>query len=209
MTGSFVLTQGAGQKLEFALNRNGCEADVVEWLSAGGNLLKVRMLVSGVAEVVVKPLTEAVAGVAQSIANAIVRTAKVNLSLSGKQAIKATGRAQYLTDAVVAEMPRVGTSSEVTLHYVNPGIDLKPKQLDEWVEKNYPGYRLADPFELAADQEVDPTFADTHPCGTQWWDKNGNPCCAVFFRWFGERGVRVNQDGDAWNGFWWFPLVCK
>lgn len=75
MTGSFMLSQGAGQKLEFALNRNDCGASVVEWLSAGENLQKVRMLVEGTAELVVKPLVEAVREYAKNLGEVVVKFA--------------------------------------------------------------------------------------------------------------------------------------
>lgn len=47
MNGSFVLTQGAGQKLEFAVNRKGGSAKDVDWLSTGDNFEVVRRLASG------------------------------------------------------------------------------------------------------------------------------------------------------------------
>ena len=60
MDGQFILTQGAGQKLEFAINRNGGGIDDIEWLSAGDNFKTVMMLARGEAEVAVKAKTVAV-----------------------------------------------------------------------------------------------------------------------------------------------------
>jgi hypothetical protein len=54
----FDLTQGAGQKLEFALNRTGCGAKEVEWLSTGDNLQMVRRLASG--ESILSPVAKVV-----------------------------------------------------------------------------------------------------------------------------------------------------
>lgn len=54
MDGQFILTQGAGQKLEFAINRNGGNADDIEWLSAGNNFKSVILLARGEAEVKIK-----------------------------------------------------------------------------------------------------------------------------------------------------------
>lgn len=58
MTSEFILRQGAGQKLEFAVNRNGCGAIEIEWLSTGNNFNQVAMLASG--EYELKPVAKAV-----------------------------------------------------------------------------------------------------------------------------------------------------
>ncbi len=50
MNGSFVLTQGAGQKLEFAINRNRGGPEGVEWLSTGKNFRLVSLLARGECE---------------------------------------------------------------------------------------------------------------------------------------------------------------
>ncbi|MEK7208350.1 MAG: hypothetical protein AAB699_02250 [Patescibacteria group bacterium] len=52
--GEFILRQGAGQKLEFAVNRNGCGAVEIEWLSEGGNIKSVSLLARGEAKLVLK-----------------------------------------------------------------------------------------------------------------------------------------------------------
>ncbi|MFA6273216.1 MAG: hypothetical protein WC673_01865 [Candidatus Paceibacterota bacterium] len=54
MNSEFVLTQGAGQKLEFAVNRNSGVTTDVDWLSAGENFKSVILLARGLAELVVK-----------------------------------------------------------------------------------------------------------------------------------------------------------
>lgn len=59
MNSKFVLTQGIGQKLEFAINRNGGTAAGVEWLSSGENWKMVSDLASG--EYVLSPVTKALA----------------------------------------------------------------------------------------------------------------------------------------------------
>ena len=55
MDSEFVLTQGAGQKLEFAVNRNGGNTTDVEWLSTGNNFKLVGLLARGEAELIIKP----------------------------------------------------------------------------------------------------------------------------------------------------------
>ncbi|MEK7092861.1 MAG: hypothetical protein AAB927_00070 [Patescibacteria group bacterium] len=55
MDGEFILTQGAGQKLEFAINRNGGGIVDIEWLSAGDNFKQVMLLARESGTVVKKP----------------------------------------------------------------------------------------------------------------------------------------------------------
>ncbi len=62
MNSKFILTQGVGQKLEFAINRNGGTTTHVEWLSAGENFKSVMLLASGEAKLImkVKPVSDPV-----------------------------------------------------------------------------------------------------------------------------------------------------
>jgi len=81
MTGSFILTQGAGQKLEFAINRNNVGVSEVEWLSSGDNFRKVALLASGAAELVMKPIVKAVQKFLKSLGTVTVNvTEAVNAS---------------------------------------------------------------------------------------------------------------------------------
>lgn len=57
MSSEFTIGQGAGQKLEFAFQRNGVGSDVLEWLSSGTNLELVRRLARGEAELISKTKT--------------------------------------------------------------------------------------------------------------------------------------------------------
>jgi len=51
---TFAMSQGAGQKLEFAFQRNDGTTSDLDWLSTGENLKSVIMLARGEAELVVK-----------------------------------------------------------------------------------------------------------------------------------------------------------
>jgi len=51
---TFTISQGAGQKLEFAFQRNDADAVELEWLSAGENLKLVRQIALGDVELVFK-----------------------------------------------------------------------------------------------------------------------------------------------------------
>jgi hypothetical protein len=55
MPSEFFLSQGAGQKLEFAVNRCGGSTADIEWLSAGQNFELVMRLARGEAKIVMTP----------------------------------------------------------------------------------------------------------------------------------------------------------
>ena len=88
----------------------------------------------------------------------IIRRMRVNRSRSPQEALAATGRKQYVTDAVVAHMPR-GEGDEAEIFFFKVGRWIS----DDDLEKEYSSRGLvpADPFSLAAVNEADPAFADT------------------------------------------------
>ena len=136
----------------------------------------------------------------------IVRRATVDLSLTAKQALDATGRVQYFNDLVVAEMPR-GTSTEMEVHFFKLGRYVSCADL----VKEYERRRLepVDPFSLAAVNQADPAFADYHPNGTQWTDSKGRFCLEAFYVWIDGRRVDILQDDDGWYGYCWLGGVRK
>ena len=136
----------------------------------------------------------------------IVRRVTVDLSLTAKQALDATGRVQYVNDSVVAEMPR-GTSTQVEVHFFKLGRHVSCADLVKEYELR--GLEPVDPFTLAAINQEDQAFADTHPNGTQWTDAKGKVCCGAFDAWGDERDVLVRQNDDAWGALWWFGGVRK
>lgn len=70
MEGTFVLTQGIWQKLEFAINRNNGDARVVEWLSTGDNFEMVCGLARG---------THVLTKVAQAVEKLLERIGEVTI----------------------------------------------------------------------------------------------------------------------------------
>ncbi|MGJ0531845.1 hypothetical protein [Methylocystis sp.] len=137
-----------------------------------------------------------------AISDMIVRCVRVNRSRSPQEALAATGRKQYVTDAVVADMPR-GDGDEAEIFFFKVGRWIS----DDDLEKEYSSRGLvpADPFSLAAVNEVDATFADDHPNGTHWKDADGKWCFATFYRWSDdERSVSVGRGVSGWLGSWWF-----
>lgn len=136
----------------------------------------------------------------------IIRNIKVNRTLSGKQAVNATGRKKYVTDAVVDAMPS-GTEVEMEVHLVPFKRYVVATKLDE--ELAALGYKMIDPIASCAMNEADPELADKYPNGVQWKDASGKFCCAAFDHWLDGRGVSVRQRGSGWHDSWFFPCVRK
>ena len=142
----------------------------------------------------------------EAISDMIIRTVKVNRNRSAKEALKATGRAQYVDDSVVKAMPNgEGEDTEVVFFKIGSQISM------DNLEKEYAlrGLKPADPFSLSAVNEADPAFADEHPNGTQWKDKDGKWCYAFFDRDGDERYLVVDSLDDDWFDYWWFAGVRK
>lgn len=138
--------------------------------------------------------------------NMIVRTVKVNRTRSGREALTATGRKQYVSDSVVKAMPN-GTDEEVEVCFWNIGQYISMADLEKEYELR--GQRPADGFELAVVNEADPAFADEKPNATQWKDEKGKWCYAVFRRIGDDRDLGVNQDDGGWDDGLWFAGVRK
>jgi hypothetical protein len=143
---------------------------------------------------------------AELVSNMIVRHATVDPSLTGKQAIDATGHVQYLNDTVIDEMPH-GNVADVDVHFFKLGRSVSCTDLLEEYELR--DLSPADPFSLAAVNQADPAFADDHPNGTQWTDSAGKFCYAIFSHWGDERSVNVFQNDNDWFVNWWFAGVRK
>ena len=136
-----------------------------------------------------------------TVSNLIIRKVPVNRSLTGPEAIQATGRKQYVSNEVVATMPE-GEGDEAEVIFFNLGHYVSDDDLDK--EYKDRGLVPTDPFSLAAVNEADPEFADDHPNGTHWKDANGNWCYIAFNRWHGERIVNVSRNVRRWDDYWWF-----
>lgn len=143
---------------------------------------------------------------AETVSDLIVRRVKVNRGRTPQEAFKATGCNLYVSDDVVATMPRVeGEETDVYFFKLNRYIS------DADLEKEYQlrGLTPADPYSLAAVNEADPAFADERPNGTHWQDRKGEWCFAAFDRWRGERDVRVGRYDGGWHAYWWFAGLRK
>ena len=156
-----------------------------------------------------KPLAEKLLAVVREFvdaaSNMITRIVTVNRTRTPKEALKATGRTQYVDATVVAEMPR-GKEDETEIVFFKLGRFVSNDDLDKEYELR--GLEAVDPCSLAAHNEADPAFADKYPNGTQWKDAKGKWCIAAFDL-SGGRGVRVDRGGGDWSGGWWFAGVRK
>ena len=142
----------------------------------------------------------------EAVSNMITRRAKVNRTRNAQVAIDATGRRQYTDKDVVDAMPN-GEGEEVEVVFFNLGRYVSDTDLDKEYELR--GLKPADPFSLAAVNEVDPAFADQKPNVTHWKDSNGKWCYAAFYQWYGERLVYALRHVSGWVGGWWFAGLRK
>lgn len=142
----------------------------------------------------------------EAVSNMIVRTVKVNRARSPQEALDATGRKQYTDKSVVKTMPK-GEGDETKVVFFKVGRSVS----DDDLEKEYElrGLVPVDAHSLCAVNENDQAFADKHPNGTHWKDSSGNWCFAYFYRWDGERRVRVFRYDGGWGDGWWFAGVRK
>jgi len=143
----------------------------------------------------------------KAVSNIIICCAKVNRSQKPQEAIKATGRVQYVSNDVVASMPH-GESEDVEVVFFNLGCFVSDNDLEKEYELR--GLKPVDPYSLAKVNEDDPAFADTKPNATHWKDSNGKWCYAAFSQWHGSgRHVYVRRNDNDWDDGWWFAGLRK
>lgn len=149
----------------------------------------------------------------EAVANMIVRIVSPNRQLAPREMLEATGRNLYVNDEVVGNMPRgEGDKSEVVFFKPEPEEYTRPGWMsDEDLDKAYErrGLKAADPYSQTQANKDDPAFADDHPNGTHWKDKDEKWCFAAFYRWDGGRSVDVRRYGNGWDGCWWFAGLRK
>lgn len=142
-----------------------------------------------------------------AVSKVITRIVKVDRKRSPQEALKATGKVQYVIECVVAEMLN-GTDEEVEVVFFSLDYEVDKDTL----MKEYELRELhpVDPHTLAAVNEAHPDFADRYPNYTQWKDKNGNWCFIGFHCMYGSgRSVYVSNHEHKLNQFWWFAGVRK
>ncbi len=147
------------------------------------------------------------------LSNMIIRHVTVNRTRTPQEALSATRRKQYVSDDVIASMPKgEGDEAAVVFFKPEPWEYTKPGWMsDDDLEKalDRRGLKSADPISLAAVNEADPAFADEHPNGTHWKDSGGKWCFAAFVLWSGDRSVSVRRRGGDWRDRWLFAGLRK
>jgi hypothetical protein len=142
----------------------------------------------------------------EAVSNMITRRVKVNRNREPRAVLDATGWKQYTNSAVVSAMPH-GEGEEVDVVFFK--LDRFVSDVDLEKEYELRGLKPADPYSLAAVNEVNPAFADEHLNSTHWLDADGKWCFAAFGRWGVERSVNVDRDGRGWDNDWWFAGLRK
>ena len=151
----------------------------------------------------------------EALSNLITRRVRVNGARTPQQALDATGRRQYVDPKVVNAMPGHGEMiEEAEVFFFKPRPQAYDKNgliSDDRLEAEYDfhDFKPADPYAQAAVNEADPNFANDHPNGTHWKDKDGKWCFATFLRWYDKPGVSVGRGDDDWSDHWWFAGVRK
>jgi hypothetical protein len=148
---------------------------------------------------------------AEVLSNLIVRRVRVNRTRTPQETLDATGRKQYTSREVVDGMPK-GEGEEVEVVFFKPDLSERNGYIsDDDLEKEFElrGLKVADPYSVAAVNEVDPAFADEKPNGTHWKNSDGKWCFAAFHHWHGERRVNVRRSGSGWSDHWWFSGLRK
>jgi hypothetical protein len=142
----------------------------------------------------------------EAISNMIVRKVPVNRTRTPQEVIAVTGRKQYVSDDVVAGMPK-GEGEIAEVFFFKIGRFVSDVDLDKEYELR--GLKPADVYSQAAVNEADEAFADEHPNGTHWKDSGGKWCFATFGLWRDGRLVYVCRDDDDWVDYWWFAGLRK
>ena len=131
----------------------------------------------------------------------------INRKQTPMEAIKATGRNQFLNDEVVKNMPMcVEYGDNVSLEVFKPGKYQTPKQIDEWYEREG---LVPDPIALLKHLEDNPEATDGKYLAVQWKNKDGSYCYLALDDWSGGRGVNVGQRSGDWTDNWSFVGLRK
>ena len=154
------------------------------------------------------PSTETKTEVTEKRIVVAVTVNRVDRTRTPQQVLDATKRRQYTNSDVVATMPSGGTgiSENVTIEFFKLGKYASDDEVAKALEERG---LVPDPYAQAAVNEAYPSLADEYPNGTHWKDKDGNWCCAAFYRDGGGRIVYVSRNDDDWDDIWWFGGVRK
>lgn len=129
----------------------------------------------------------------------------INRECTPQQAVDtvvATGRTPYINSEVVATIPR-GEGDEAKFAYVELGkyCDSNAAAMARVAELGYEPYN--DVRAVIEDLRQHPDLADDNkPIVCFWTDTQGRIYWIAFSRWYDERNVCVDRDGDVWFEDW-------
>lgn len=132
----------------------------------------------------------------------IIRRVTVNRDQTPKELVDATGRVQYIDSKVLNTMSSQGAGTEeVDLYFFNVRRYIS---IDEQ-EKELAAMGLEPDYYAQTQLNIDDqSFADEHPNGAQWDNKDGRASYITFDRVGDKRYVICRRNDYDWDGFWWF-----
>ena len=150
----------------------------------------------------------------ESASKTITRLVQANRSRTGQEAINATSRLQHAEQDVVDSMPQ-GCGDRVEIRFFK--IDSEDRGYldfsDDAIDREFElrGLKPADPYSVAAVNELDPAFADYHANCTRW-RHNGCWCYAMFSSQIDRAGIRrevriVSHRYHIRGVVWWFAGI--
>ena len=122
---------------------------------------------------------------------------KVEGARTPRQILEWTGCSVKADDAVLATMPH-GSGDKAHLYLFHVGRPLDGGEMDN--EYEIRGLVPADPYTLAAFNQINPEFVEEHPNATYWRDSDGKPSCILFDEWHHHRFVNVSKDERTERG---------
>ena len=144
----------------------------------------------------------------EAVSGMIVRRVRVKRNRNQQEMLDATGRTQHTNEEVVGLIPGKGEGEEeVDVYYIPLRKGASAADAQALLDKH--GLK-PDGYAVAAVNEADKSFADSHPNFTQWTDADGNHCYIAFHRWDdGKRRVGVGRDEGDWYDCWLVGGVRK
>jgi hypothetical protein len=142
----------------------------------------------------------------------ITKRWRVDRDHSQMDVIQNTGRRLYVSEEVVAAMPRGEGEDGETIFFRLDLFERGGHITDADLDREYELRDLAPEFpdNLTAVNKADLAFADLHPNATHWRDADGTWCYAAFLRWYDARELFIDRSDKSWpHSYWWFAGRSK
>jgi hypothetical protein len=148
--------------------------------------------------------------------NGVIPLGEVNFDTLSADSINHLGRRvlgddahAILADPVLQAMKPQG-KQKVTLNIFHPNKTQSCKEVDKGIKKRGTSafWQLLALYTLYP-EGIQDTKGNELIIATQWQDKQGHWCCAIWFRWYGDRGVNVRRNYGAWNYYYRFASAAR